>query len=180
MGNKILVVTGSPRVGGNSDTLADAFIKGAESAGNTVTRVDAGRMKIGGCLGCEYCFAHEGTCCRKDDMTPVYDMLMENTVLVYVSPIYNFEVTAQIKAFQDRMFCGIVKHFPIKQTAFITVFEDKDPTIVEPAVARYRKSSAYCGWEDLGVIAVNDTYKKGAIAGNPKLEEAYDLGASIV
>ena len=46
MSCKVLVVTGSPRVGGNSDTLAEAFIEGAKSAGCEVRRIDAGRAKI--------------------------------------------------------------------------------------------------------------------------------------
>ena len=54
MSCKVLVVTGSPRVGGNSDTLAEAFIEGAKSAGCEVRRIDAGRAKIAGCLGCNY------------------------------------------------------------------------------------------------------------------------------
>ena len=48
MSCKVLVVTGSPRVGGNSDTLAEAFIEGAKSAGCEVRRIDAGRAKIRG------------------------------------------------------------------------------------------------------------------------------------
>ena len=46
MNKTILVLTGSPRVGGNSDQLADAFIRGVQNAGNNVIRFDAGRKQI--------------------------------------------------------------------------------------------------------------------------------------
>lgn len=51
MSCKVLVVTGSPRVGGNSDTLAEAFIEGAKSAGCEVRRIDAGARRSRAALG---------------------------------------------------------------------------------------------------------------------------------
>ncbi|MGN0038882.1 MAG: flavodoxin family protein [Coriobacteriales bacterium] len=56
MSRKILVVIGSPRKGGNTTILAEAFARGAREAGHEVEFVDSGRAKIAGCLGCEYCF----------------------------------------------------------------------------------------------------------------------------
>lgn len=90
----ILVVTGSPRAGGNTSMLADAFIEGAESAGNAVTRVDVGRADIAGCLGCNYCFSHEGACCQVDDMQEIYPLLHRCDTLAYVTPIYCFTFSA--------------------------------------------------------------------------------------
>lgn len=40
MNKRILILTGSPRRGGNSDLMADAFAKGASEAGNIVMRFD--------------------------------------------------------------------------------------------------------------------------------------------
>lgn len=58
-GKNVLVITGSPRVDGNSDRLADAFIDGAVAADNNVVRFDAGRMNIGPCKACDKCFTIE-------------------------------------------------------------------------------------------------------------------------
>lgn len=175
----IAVVTGSPRIGGNSDLLAEAFIEGAESAGCKVHRIDAGRADIGGCLGCEYCFAHEGVCCQKDDMQDFYPILRECDTLVYATPVYCFAWTAQIKAFMDRMFCGLVKPFGIKDVGLLVCFEDKDPTIVQPLLDTFRISAKYTNQNVIGEVCVNNVYQKGAIAGNPGLEEARALGASL-
>ena len=175
----ILVVTGSPRVNGNTSMLADAFIEGAESAGNAVTRVDVGRAKIAGCLGCNYCFSHEGECCQEDDMQELYPLLRRCDTLVYATPIYCFTFSAQIKAFMDRMFCGIAMPFSVKSTVLLTVFEDKDHSISKHIIDTYRALTAYSGMEDKGVVAVGSVFEKGALAGNPGLEEARRLGAGL-
>ncbi|MHB9295266.1 hypothetical protein PilKf_01008 [Pillotina sp. SPG140] len=53
----ILVITGSPRKGGNSSLLANAFIAGAKTAGHNIMLFEAGRKKILGCIACETCFS---------------------------------------------------------------------------------------------------------------------------
>ncbi len=179
MAHKILVVTGSPRKKGNTSILADAFVEGAESAGNKVYLFDAGRAKIKGCIDCKSCFKNKGACKIKDDMQDAYKLLRKCDVLVLASPIYFFTISAQIKAFIDRMFCGVVKPFAVKSTVLLTVQEDKDPHVAENAISTYRSIIEYAGWKDLGIIAVPGVNDKGAIRGNPKLEEARKLGASI-
>ena len=175
----ILVVTGSPRVGGNSDTLADYFTKGAVEAGNEVRRIDAGRARISGCIACEYCFSHEGECAIKDDMQDFYADLHWADALVYAFPLYYYTYPAQIKAFMDRMFCGIAKPFGIRKTALLLCFEDKDITTADGLVQSYRIASDYCKQEILGEVIVNGVYEKGAIEGNTGLQQAYELGASL-
>lgn len=58
----ILVVTGSPRKGGNTEILADAFAQAAKESGHEVTVRKLSRLKVGPCLACEYCFTHDGVC----------------------------------------------------------------------------------------------------------------------
>jgi multimeric flavodoxin WrbA len=179
MAGKILVVYGSPRNNGNSSMLADAFIEGAKAAGVDVIRADAGHANIGGCRGCEYCLSHDGACCQNDDMQQFYPLLRDCEMLVYATPVYCFTFSAQIKAFMDRMFCGIGKPFAVKSTVLLTVCEDKDASIMQHIISTYRALVAYSGWKDKGVVAVNGVYKKGEIAGNPKLEEARALGFDL-
>ena len=67
----IVVLSGSPRKGANTDTMVEAFAETAREGGNTVEVVRVAGKKIAGCLGCQYCFTHEGTCVQKDDMADV-------------------------------------------------------------------------------------------------------------
>lgn len=62
----IVVLSGSPRKGANTDTMVDAFAEAAREDGHTVEVVRVAGKKIAGCLGCRYCFEHEGTCVQKE------------------------------------------------------------------------------------------------------------------
>ena len=177
---KVLVVVGSPRKGGNSQMMADAFIEGAKEAGNEIHMVDVGRAKIGGCLACEYCFTHGGECCQKDDMQPLYEELEWAEVVIYAFPLYYYSYPAQIKAFMDRQFCAIGgRKFAMQKTALLMPFEDKDITTADGLVKSFEIAMNYCHQEILGIVLCNATYEKGAIEGKPALEECRKLGASI-
>ena len=52
---KILVISASPRKGGNSDLLCDQFAKGAREAGHEVEKIRLAEKKVGYCTGCYAC-----------------------------------------------------------------------------------------------------------------------------
>lgn len=54
MNKNILILTGSPRKNGNSDMLADAFMKGAKEKGHTVNKIEVAKLNINGCKACIY------------------------------------------------------------------------------------------------------------------------------
>jgi hypothetical protein len=56
LGMKILVFSGSPRKGGNTDLLVESFVKGA-SQKHQVEVVSVHDYKINPCIGCNSCFA---------------------------------------------------------------------------------------------------------------------------
>ena len=83
----ILVIVGSGHKNGNTDQLADAFIRGATEAGHKVTKVFLGNKVINGCLGCNAC--HFGKpCVQKDDMIELYPLFMQCDAIVLASPLY--------------------------------------------------------------------------------------------
>ena len=82
---KIVVLNGSPRKGGNTEIMTQAFTKGAEKKGHEVVNLPVGTMKIRGCMACEYCFSHNGECAQKDDMTQVYAELKDADMVVFAS-----------------------------------------------------------------------------------------------
>ena len=101
---KILGVSGSPRKGGNTDILLDSFLKGAESAGAETKKVLLREYSIESCIGCEAC-RKAGTCTRfHDGMELLYPEIEAAKGLILGSPTYNYNVTAPMKAFIDRLY----------------------------------------------------------------------------
>ncbi|AKB18430.1 flavodoxin family protein [Methanosarcina sp. WWM596] len=101
---KILGVSGSPRKGGNTDVLLDSFLKGAESAGAETKKVLLREYSIESCIGCEAC-RKAGTCIRfHDGMELLYPEIEAAKGLILGSPTYNYNVTAPMKAFIDRLY----------------------------------------------------------------------------
>ena len=102
MGKKVLVLSGSPRKGGNSDLLCDEFVRGAIESGNQVEKIRIAEKKIGYCSACYYCRDHGGICARKDDMVEILQKIIEADVIVLSSPVYFYSINAQLKAVIDR------------------------------------------------------------------------------
>ena len=98
---KVLILSGSPRKGGNSDTLCDEFMKGAIEAGNEVEKIFVAGKNIGYCKACYAC-KDTGICAIKDDMAEVLQKMLDADVIVLSSPVYFYSISAQLKAVIDR------------------------------------------------------------------------------
>jgi arsenate reductase len=100
----VLGISGSPREGGNTDTLLGAFLDEAEKAGAQIEKIVPARMTIKPCIECRTC-EDEGFCPIDDDMQGVYRLLREADIVAAASPIFFYGVTAWIKAIIDRTQC---------------------------------------------------------------------------
>ena len=78
---KVLILSGSPRKGGNSDTLCDEFMKGALEAGNEVEKVFVAGKNIGYCKGCYAC-KDTGVCVIQDDISNLCSQKRKNKKLM--------------------------------------------------------------------------------------------------
>ncbi len=97
----ILALNGSPRKNGNTETVLDAFLRGAESAGAVYKKIRLTDLDFKRCRGCNACHK-KGVCVIHDDLTPIFDEVLAADILVLASPIYSMTVTAEMKAFIDR------------------------------------------------------------------------------
>jgi len=179
MSESIVVLSGSPRKGGNTDRLAAAFIAGAESAGKSVTLYRVADMDISGCMGCNHCRSANGVCIQKDDMPPVLDALKKADALVLASPIYYFSVTAQLKLAIDRTFALNSVGTPIKKTAFLITCGDSSEKAAQGAVTTYNAIRSYYKWEDAGIIIATGLHKPGEIDDRAESQRARALGRAI-
>jgi len=119
---KITILNGSPRPGGNTEIMADAFRKGAAEAGHEVTQINLAGKKIAGCLGCHHCFANNGECVQKDDMEGILQVIDQTDLLVFASPVYWFDITSQMKSVIDRMYARGKIGFHFAKTALQQVY----------------------------------------------------------
>ena len=101
----ILGISGSPRKGGNSETLLNAALEPFAEAGWEITKILLSEVKIEMCTGCETCVEAK-TCCIKDDMKLVYDAYEACNAIIIAAPSYWRNVPAQLKALFDRTFAG--------------------------------------------------------------------------
>lgn len=101
MRKQILILAGSPRRGGNSDLLCDAFAQGAREAGHTVEKIYVHAQKIGGCMACYACRG-TGVCVQKDDMTGLLAKLVATDVIILATPVYFYSMDGQMKTMIDR------------------------------------------------------------------------------
>lgn len=176
---KIVVLTGSPRVNGNSNYMAERFIAGAEEAGHSVYRFDCARHKVAGCLACNAC-GMNGPCVQKDDFELVRPRLIEADVIVLATPMYYFGFSAQLKTVIDRCYAinGIINGAP-KKIALLMAYADRNRTKEETLLMHYRTLAQYMGWQDVGAVVAPGVWTAGAIKGTSYPEEAYRLGKSL-
>jgi len=101
----ILAVNGSARKQkGFTQVVLDRFLQGAAEAGAKVELIHAAGLDIHPCLSCWQCwFKTPGKCVQNDDMAGVIDRLKAADVIVLATPVYIDHMSAQTKAFVDRM-----------------------------------------------------------------------------
>jgi multimeric flavodoxin WrbA len=177
---KVLVISGSPRKGGNSDILCDEFIKGALSAGNEVEKVRVAEKKIGYCLGCYYCREHGGRCVLNDDMGDILQKIIDADVLVFATPVYFYSMSVQLKTLIDRTVARWTE-ISNKDLYYIATAAEEDKDTLDTTLACFH-GFARCidGYEEKGTLYGKGVYEKGAVLNRPELVLiAYEMGNSI-
>lgn len=101
---ELAAVFGSPRRQGNSATLAETFLETAEAAGARVRRFHLGRLHPSGCIACQACKTRSERCVLEDDLTGALEAVREADGLLIATPVYFYDVPAQLKAFLDRWY----------------------------------------------------------------------------
>lgn len=174
---KITILNGSPRHSGNTQIMADTFSKAAQENGHTVTVLNIANMDIHGCLGCKYCYSHGGKCVQDDDMKNVLAELSDTDMVVFASPIYWFDITAQMKTVIDRMYACGSTGFHFHKTALL--LDAGADHVFDAAIAQYKGMTSYLKWEDMGIITVPNMLEKGSMKACPQLEDIKKLAASL-
>ena len=169
MGKKVIILNGAARKNGDTAKLAEAFADGARAAGNEVKSFYLDGMNIHSCKGCLNAGKNsKSPCSQKDDMDKIYAEFEEADVVVFASPLYFWTVTGTLKTAADRLYaeleCLGYGGFPKKSVLLMTAGGGD----YSQAVTWYRTYERNLGWKNLGEVL-----------GKGKVEEAYQLGASL-
>jgi multimeric flavodoxin WrbA len=178
MAKKVLIVSASPRKGGNSDLLCDQFLRGAREAGHQAEKIFLGDKKINYCTGCGACQSN-GKCVQKDDMAEVLDKMMAADVIVMATPVYFYTMNAQMKTVIDRT----VARYTVlsdKEMYFIMAAATGDKKALERTLEGFRGfTSCLNGAKEQGVIYGTGAWKAGDIKGSKAMGQAYEMGKDV-
>lgn len=176
---KVLILSGSPRKGGNSDLLCDEFLRGALESGNSAEKIRVSEKKVGYCRGCYYCEANGGECVNRDDMKEILQKMIDADVIVLASPVYFYSIDAQLKTVLDRT---VARWTEVKNKEFyyIMTAADEARESMHTTLACFR-GYADCveGAKECGVIYGTGVYERGEIRNKPAFSEAYTMGKRV-
>ena len=179
MGKNVLIISSSPRKGGNSETLASVFAKGAEEAGHTVETVYLREKKYGFCKGCLACLK-VGHCVIDDDAVEIAARMHDADVLVFSTPVYYYSASGQLKTMLDRANPLFDSDYAFTKAYLLAAAAEDGEETVEGTV------KAVQGWVDCfercelaGTVFAGGVNGVGDIAGHPALEKAYQMGKEV-
>lgn len=179
MCQNVLIISSSPRKGGNSETLAASFAKGAQDAGNHVETVYLREKQIGFCKGCLACLKL-GHCVMKDNAVEIAAKMHDADVLVFATPVYYYSVSGQLKTMLDRANPLFGSDYAFTKAYLLATAADNEAEAAEGAI------KAVQGWVDCfdrcelaGTIFAGGVNGVGEIVGHPALGKAYEMGKSI-
>ncbi len=179
----VLVLTGSAREGGNSDLLAEAFVRGAVAAGHTAETFSCGRLPMNGCLHCEGCWTSGRPCVQTDNFEKLWPSLEKADMLVLCTPLYWYSMTGQIKCALDRLYPYFKKNrlrdLKVREAMLLMCGQTPFPRSFAGAAESYRQILGYTGWSDRGRLFVTGVDRMGAMKGDSALRTAEDMGRQV-
>ncbi|MCI2061826.1 MAG: flavodoxin family protein [Eubacteriaceae bacterium] len=177
---KITVMTGSPHKQGTSFLLADNFIRGAEEAGNEVFRFDCAFKTVHPCIGCEACGKGTSACAFPDDMRELAPHLLEADLIAFITPLYYFDMSAQIKTVIDRFHGYNIQMRGRKCDTVLLVTADLPyKWVMKGVTSHYEAMLHYLGWNDRGRVLALDCGDLEAMMKTDFPEKAYEFGKSL-
>ena len=179
MAKKVLILSTSLRNNSNSEALADAFLKGAQEAGNAVEKITLKDKTIAFCKGCLACQT-VGHCVIPDDANAITEKMGAAEVIVWATPIYYYEMSGQMKTMIDRANALFPTDYAFRDIYFLSSAaedgEDVDTGALQGLdgwIACYEKARL------AGKVFAGGVHDGGEIEGHPALQEAYEMGKAI-
>lgn len=178
---KVVVISTSLRKNSNSEILANEFIKGATVNGNEVSIINLKDLKMNFCIGCLSCQKTQ-KCVLKDDITK--EMLKEicdSDVIVFVTPVYYYSVSGQLKTFIDRMNPVYNMNYKFKDIYIISTAAENEVRTFKGIKENIKGFiDCYEGTKLKGTLFAGGINDSNEVKKNKDLlKKAYDMGCKI-
>ena len=177
---KIVVINSSPHSDTQSTSryLAQRFVEGAKSKGHEIFIFDAANEKTHPCKGCNHC-GMDGDCIFNDAIqTKLMPQMLAADLLVLVTPLYYFGMSAQLKIIVDRFYSRTTRLSGKKSIIMATAWNSADWTM-EALQNHYETLVRYMNWQDIGQIWATGCGYRSAVENSEFGEAAYKIGASL-
>lgn len=161
---KMTTVLGSPRKRGNTATILRCFEEMAAPYAH-IERINVVEHEVRGCLGCDACQKKTDIpgCHQRDDTAAILETLLASDVIVYASPVYVWDFTAQMKALMDRHYCLVKWKYdpPLtlmqgKRTALLVTCGGARAENVDLIQQVFQREMDYAGCRVIGMYGVGD------------------------
>lgn len=174
----ILILMTSPHSHGTTSVLCDSFARGAAEMGHQVDRIDTSKLEIHPCNGCGSCHI-SNLCIQKDEMQIIYKKIQEADLVVFGTPVYFYNISAQLKLIFDRLYCCYKQLHP-KYAVLLSVCANPSPQSHDTVKASY-KEFIKCtrSIENLGFVGACGISSRDALLRTSYPQMAYELGKSI-
>lgn len=172
----VLIISSSPRINGNSDTLAHEFEQGALKAGNHVDFVNLAKKKINYCLACYGC-REKHRCVQKDDFNEILELALKADVILLATPVYFYSMSGQLKVFIDRLVAAYTE-IRADMYIFITAW-DENKVNLQSTLEAIRGATRDCfnDCPEKGVLLAGGLGDRGEAKEHPDyLKKAHEMG----
>ena len=177
----ILALVGSPRLGGNTNFLVDQALEEAARLGAQTEKIILTQYTVAPCLGHDDCGSFK-SCIQKDDTSWILDRLCKADGVILATPVYYFNITAQLKAFIDRNYF-LYMHDRKSQARSVGIIVVADSIGIEDTVHTLKRyiNEVFTVSEDSVLELTGYAYKLGEAKNNPQLVvQAREFGKKMV
>ncbi len=177
---KIVVINSSPHSETQSTSryLAQKFIEGAKSAGHEIFTFDAANEETHPCRGCDTC-GMDGPCIFDDAIeNKLMPKMLEADLLVLVTPLYYFGMSAQLKTIVDRFYSRTERLHRKKSLLLATAWNTADWTMTA-LQTHYETLVKYMQWENIGAVYGVGCGYRSAVESSKFADDSYKIGASL-
>lgn len=179
MSKKVLVLSTSLRKGGNSETLADEFVRGAQEVGHEVEKISLIGKSIAFCKGCLACLK-AGRCAISDDAVELAQKMGEADAIAFATPIYYYEMCGQMKTLLDRANALYGTDYRFRDIYLLSAAAEDEEGVPQ------RAENGLQGWIDCfpkarlaATVFAGGVDAVGAIDGHAALQKAYEIGKTV-